>query len=664
LPAEDYVISAGAPGHASTLVGHGKVLTIGREGLVNTGLDASLEPGGATLSGIVTDATGGPVQGATVQANSEYTSGKIMPQETSSDEAGTFTLSVAKGPVLVLAHADGYASASVTRYAPDNFVRLVLTPAARIAGRVVTNAGGQPVAGAQVRASGSVGTAAAVSDATGSFVIEGLRPDSYRLEASANGWRSSNPVNVVVDLLDSLGGVVLALDRAFAVEGMVMADGAPCELGEVRIGSESGSGPMYQAFTRPSGAVRVEAVPPGTYDSMGFCADGFVRGPQIQVSDRDVSGLVWSLAPGVDVAIRARSSAGAPVPRVGVTLDPQSDDMARKFADRRTGTTGDDGRVLLRRVKPGPYLLVGQGMKTPLALDVSLATARREIPIVLEPMGFIEVHVSTPDGKPNDDVAVSAVPFEPGPTLALAERRGDGVFAMGPLPAGQYRVEVRDGVNPRATHPSGAPVVISMDVTTKVDLVFGGYAGVISGRVLSGANEPLANVWVSAASSDMEDDAPGLMLSGTMQADARKVLTDAQGAFQLGELNTASTFTVSATRPLGGGSQIANVKPGQSIELILPAPGRIAGAVVSASREPVGNFQLSVNNTGAGQTLTRVFTDPMGRFALEDVAPGDVEISAVELPGGAQAAARLQLSAGQAATGVVIELAANSTGAP
>jgi hypothetical protein len=156
--------------------------------------------------------------------------------------------------------------------------------------------------------------------------------------------------------------------------------------------------------------------------------------------------------------------------------------------------------------------------------------------------------------------------------------------------------------------------------------------------------------------SDAASDGYGQMLEPTTQAAARRVLTDAQGAFELRELDPRGTFIISANRPLGGEARLENVRAGQDVEILLETPGKVTGTAIDANGRPVPRFQVTVTNRAAGQILVKAFAASNGSWAMEDVAPGALEIAGTIPTGNGEARITRELKPGEALADVVLEL--------
>jgi hypothetical protein len=647
----EYQIVASADAHVPLLINEREPLHLAGADISDR--DGELELGGAPVSGFVSDATGGPVAGAIVQANFATDSllpGRLLSQITVSDELGAFTLPAREGPLFLLARADGYAAVKLPTYAPAQSVRLVLTPASQISGTVLALKDKSPLAGVRVVAHSGFEQQHATTDGSGEFVMKGLRPGVYSLDASGDGWIGRSPGSVTVDISDKLEGVVIHAIRAVRVAGMLRVGEQPCVTGTVALTAALGESlPTLSAVADHTGHLEFNAVPAGKYDSQARCDDyGTEPGPTVSVGTSDVTGLTWTIKPGVNVIVHARTRDGRPVGHAAIELRPVAESPAPGAVDKvplldpKSTETNKDGTARFKGVAEGAHVISGPDLEAPLTVQVHQASAA-EFSVVLRPVGEIEVAVSDKHGRPNAAVAVSAAPQDTsiGPVAGIAEARGGGRYHIGPIPAGKYRVEVRDGANPTA-RVDGADgwVDVRSGELSVVQVNYGGDSGRITGRVLDSAGAPLENVWAEAEPASSSADFYSQILAPHLQLLKRQSLTDAEGRFAIEGLLESGTFSIVARHSLGGQARLDGVSPGQNVEVTLSAPGRLSGVVLDEQGQPPAFFQIVVSNQAGGQQLNPEFgPDAKGKWSVDHVAPGAIEIMA-QAPEGVAIATR------------------------
>jgi hypothetical protein len=629
----DYQVSLVANGHRPRTANRSGPIRM-RDKDVDLG-DAELEDGGAQVTGTVSDATGGPVVGATVRATfslDDLPAGRLFTAVTKSGAAGSFTMTVSEGQVLLVAAADGYSEDRAGAHAPIGGVRLVLTPASRISGTVVASTGESPVPGVRVTARGPIGfQQVATSDIAGAFTLVGLPPGTYSLEASGDGWRGRRSGTVTLDVNDSARDVTVPVVKAMHVTGAVRVGEGQCGLGVVSLAPAPGENlPMLTSQTDLSGQVRFEAVPPGRYRSNVQCTGyGQRQGPDVQVDAADVEGMVWTFDKGIDVTVRASTPTGVPVAGTTIVLtNPAAGDASVRS---RSSRTDGEGIAKILGLPEGPCVVGGPDIDQPLDVVLTASSAPTELTVTTKPIGGIDLLVKDAQGHPNDEIAV--IYYAAGGRFGrrgLGEPQGGGLYHIGPLSAGDYRVELRDGVNPVLQVGSSDGVVhVASGEVSRVEATYGGHSGRIRGRVLGSDGMPLENVWVSAQPSGTGGHDIGQMLTPITHSSSRRSLTNVEGRFVLDGLLETGSFEVVATHALGGEARVDGVAVGQDVEVRMSAPGRIAGVVLDEGGRPSSHFQIAIDNRNSSQTLTAEFgPESQGKWFVDHVAPGTIEIRA------------------------------------
>jgi hypothetical protein len=660
VPADEYRLSATAAGFLPAYYESGRPFALRGRPLEN--YDLELTAGGALLSGTVVDATGGPVAGALLRFHfgPEWLETRAaFEHRTESDEDGHFTAWVTASRVGVLAQAEGYASATSIVFTPSGNLRMVLTPAARISGTVVSRADGDPVEGVVVTATSEMGAEhRGTSTEDGEFKIDGLRPGTYGLKALATGWLGEASGTITLDLGQEKKGAVVVVGPAVRVRGKVMLGSGPCKTGALQLDPAPGeAAPRLHAFANASGRVEIEAVPPGRYIPSVVCRgyDSRVE-PPLDITNKNLDDLLWRFDPGATVRVHTVTADGKSVADVHLTLGPPPSAVRankQPFFDYKQESTNEKGIATFTGVKAGELSLHAPPQGEPTAVRVA-ANTTLDVTLVVVPAGTIEVVVRGRHGQPNDGVAVSAEPLDrsKGSTGDIGTSRGGGLHRIGPLLAGSYTVSVRDRSNPTLLVDDGKPVIVRGGEVSRIEATYGGDDGQISGRVVDSRGRPLADVWVGATHATPEPDP---YRSSVLEFQELRSLTHADGTFTLQELARDAAFTVTASHSLGGSARAANVKPGNFVELRLASPAVIRGVVRTRDGKAPAYFRIAVTNEAEQQSLSSTFgPDAAGSFEIEHVAAGEIALYA-------QASAelahrRLAVSPGQSLNDVVLEL--------
>jgi len=261
------------------------------------------------------------------------------------------------------------------------------------------------------------------------------------------------------------------------------------------------------------------------------------------------------------------------------------------------------------------------------------------------------VEARTAQGTPVDDLQVSARAVAPmaAPGVESAPREyayqlGQGRFRIGPLASGAYVVTGEDGVNPpiQLGAPPGTEIALSAGATASVQLQVPS-EGVIRGRVLDAGGTPAANVWVMPKH---ESATPAGGLIPNRLSEAKRVMTDREGAFAITGLAPGARYVLRAARPYGSAAIARGVVPGTPVAITLPAAAAISGIAVDADGAPLPYFMVRVSEAQTGWEYEATVADARGRFALRGVAPGSIQLEVIAGPHAA-ATRTIELAPGQ-----------------
>jgi hypothetical protein len=323
--------------------------------------------------------------------------------------------------------------------------------------------------------------------------------------------------------------------------------------------------------------------------------------------------------------VRAKTPQGAPVPDAWIYFTPIASGGEQRIAKPRRGPTDANGAIQFFGLAEGKYVMGGPSVESPTIVDVR-GSDPIEYTVTLTSLGAIQVLVRDTQGRGNDALTVAATPKDGGVGAGIGQSRGEGRYDIGPLPAGQYYVELHDGINPtfRAGGQTGAVEVRPGEVAV-VHTTYGNQSGRIVGRVLDSTGMPVPNAWIVAQSPD-----PSMMpMPLPLQAAEHPNLTNAEGRFVVAGLAETAVFSIVATHPLAGEARIDDVHVGQNVDLTVRTPGALGGIVLDARGRPPEYFQITVTNKDKVQTLHPEFgPDAHGKWFVDHVAPGAIEIRA------------------------------------
>ncbi|MCY1043825.1 carboxypeptidase-like regulatory domain-containing protein [Corallococcus sp. bb12-1] len=311
-------------------------------------------------AGQVVSAQGSPAPGVHVRMLSPFND--LATYGTTTDAQGRFDFRVAGTHVNKLfartAEQDAFATVDT---GPREDLVLTLEPGVLLQGTVRDDAG-RPIEGARLSAtpmlmldeeSASEGRRA-VTDSSGHYQLGPLLAVRTHVMARADRHLMGSSVLHLPD--KDTGPLDFTLPRAICVEGVLVdEEGQPLAHKELRLRQ----GPMTDpqagdelAVTRTDDAGRfsldAETGGPGWIDV--YDSDFLPERLAVTIPSQEVRMVMHR---GASVSITVRNAAGAPLDDLAVTLWKRD---ARNWSER-AGRTDEQGRVTLRGLKPGPYVV-------------------------------------------------------------------------------------------------------------------------------------------------------------------------------------------------------------------------------------------------------------------------------------------------------------------
>lgn len=588
---------------------------------------------GGSVMGRVLDKSGNPVGKATVSAyvkdrksgggDGLFVLGDLDPARTrtaTTDVSGAWRIDgLPAGQVSVNADADGFAPQTIRdvqieklKVTPD--LVLNLDKGLTISG-VVLDAGGRPLAGAEVSVSREVidlsegGMGASLgrdvvrkTDANGRFAMEGLRDEGYSVNVRATGYVDRNVEGVAAGTADMrvamkasgvVFGVVLdsvtkkplsdfEIDPTNEMFGFRMMRGAPLHV--VR-GAEAA---QLAGVAEEPGLFAIGDLPAESM-SLAVKADGYsaVTMTGIATPSGQKSRVDFTLTPEITVSGVVRAPDGSPVEGAIVTI---------------TRTSGDLGEFSF----PG-------GGRT--------RVARRAI------------RVEDNGGGPQiiDDSP---------PKTATTDAKGE--YTIRGLAAGDHSIRAT-----HAVHASSKDKPVNLedgDQLEDLDLALRA-GGALEGIAYDQYGKPLANATVVLSAPDQGGTSFGnaaIQTFGSFGDEQANATSDAAGHYAMNGI-LPGDYVVRVSKPrsaVGGGAVFiaiagdgaadagmpVTIREGETTEqdVSLPPTGDVVGSVTESGR-PVANARVTLSRAG-GDGLPfgepSATTDADGNYEIRDVKPG------------------------------------------
>jgi protocatechuate 3,4-dioxygenase beta subunit len=604
-------------------------------------VDLVLRRGGVELTGTVFDLTGGPIANALVAS---------MVQ---TDAAGRFTLWFEPGQAYISVQADGYAVAGAMGTAPGN-LDVKLVPESSISGTVVDAKTGDPVSGIEVGLTDATaswwGPVQDVTDDRGRFRIDGLLPDRYVVIARQADRTGLSDGSTLAGLGQHVDGLIIKVYPAVTITGRVVISGNPsvvCKQPSMRLRSRQ---TVISGEHQPDGTVRVTGALPGTYDLAVGCRGALVRAPsKLDVADRDLTDLVWEVAPGATIRGRVLDRSGAPIE--GATV--QSDRSRREVSDHH-------GNYQLAGLSAGKHVVRAETLQGLATIDIDVVESSITTKdLVIDPAGSVGGVVVDTTGKPVSNVLVWIAPLDPS-AHALTSRSNnstttgpDGTFVLEGYPSGEYGLGTSFGElrlrppkpDPEARYDHRVAVRASSRAMLHV-VVDMPLLGAIQGTVIDGSGKPISDAFVVATRE----------LDGTTfrRGDDSRVLTTTDGSFAIANL-MAGHYTVRAFREGSGEAFVEHVSIGSAIRVQIKPTGSIEGSV--RIRGKLGeDLLVTVMDTRTMLSRSERYSHARGRYAIRDLPAGLYRLNVSA--GDVRDSAEVMLGEGERKTNVDLDLVA------
>ncbi len=610
-----------------------------------------------SVSGRITDATGQPVEGATIFGMSMDADFRLS-REARSGADGRYRISgLGDSPVRNLSvRATGFAEASREGATPgDTDVDFSLEKTGSIVGKVLLRGAAAPPAfrvqafpeakenqerpGFRVMISSRPDDDQVFTDPSGNFRLDNVNPGTVTITAKVDGKAPARKtgLKVVSEQVTDVG--TLTVEDGRALRGRVVAskDDAPIAGATIVVSQPQGFTMRMGGADQSQGAAistldghfEIAGLEARTYAIDASQPEYSPNSGRVDISaDADTDDFVIKLSRGGTITGLVRDAQKVPLPNAGVLLTKMGGG-----GGPQTATTGPDGRYTFEKITPGDYIVI----KAPQGGAVMLFGGMKQVTVQEGETTNYDIDEASKitvtgrvlkGGQPVPNAMLLFTGDGESASVDLKQSRSDadGHYQIGLDTAGAYRVVVSTG-GMFMGRQAGVAVQVPDQPNPVVDVTLRS-AG-INGKVVNQDGKPVSGAMISATPSGANSANGGHGGGGLLGQ------SEPDGSFSLDGL-TAGTYSISVTAsgyriPTVPPVTIANDSDVQTVDINLE-PGRtVRGHVLDAGGNGIASAMVLTAPSGtstAGDDL-RAMSDVNGAFVITAPAEGPIDITAI-----------------------------------
>jgi len=552
----------------------------------------------------------------------------------------------------------------------------------------VSDAGGNPLVGIQVVAYRWNGSSwewvkGAGTDATGSYDIDGLGTNTYRVRFRDNSgtyaveyYNDAPDIdNTATDIAVTTGMTTSGIDAQLVLAAHItgtVTDTAGNSLMGIEVSAYRWNGTNWfwlnMVSTDADGNYDINGLNTGTYrvrfrDPVGTYATEFYNNAPDILSGTNITSTAGTSTPNINAQLAyagnitgtVTDTAGNPLEGIQVAAYRHN---GSNWVWINANSTNSAGNYDIGDLKAGTYRLRFRDNSGTYAVEyyndvpdidsgmditVTLGTPTTGIDAQLVLAAHITGTVTNSAGTPSMGIEVSAYRWNGSSWVWLnfVSTDADGNYDVGGLSTGTYHVRFRD---PSGTYVSefydnvadiisGTDIALTAGTTTPDINAQLAYAGNITGTVTDSSGNPLAGISVLV-----------YRWNGTEWKWANSGMTDAAGNYDVGDLNTG-TYRVrfkdmsswiyaleyyNDVLDLNNATDIAVTvgSPTTGIDAQLALAGNISGTVTDSAGNPLAGIEVWANrwNGSSWSPLNLATTDAAGYYEIKILADGNYRI--------------------------------------
>jgi hypothetical protein len=447
----------------------------------------------------------------------------------------------------------------------------------------------------------------------GRFAIVGLDLGAYTLSSDLGepGVSMTGTLDTVRNLkLDLLLPAPPYTNQDSDVEGHLSSGGVPLAGVEVRLQHEDGFG--VSVTTNDAGLYQFVEVPIGHF-TLSVDRDGHVD------SSTGVAGLQPLVT--LDLALQDLPYDGQASDVSGVvTLDgAAAAGLEVAVSNGAVTVTDEDGNYRVSGVPAGPFTVrVSSGWNTASASGLAGSAARLRLDLAIQSHPF-DGSASLLRGVVSADGGVAPharlrIERADDPSQVLSTDAGaDGSYQFDRVPAGAFTLSaVWNGRSAALPGVAGSAEVLQLDL----DLPQPGAGVPLSGAVRYSDGQPVDFPSVFVYQN-------GVTLYANSDSTGHYTLDGVQpGAF---ELTVQDGRLSGLARTVSGSADAAGAV---TLDVSLPASGTVSGTVYDRANQPLAEAWIYLVSSGTSELTRYAQTDAQGRYRLEQVAAGSLQVGA------------------------------------
>ncbi|TCM97580.1 carboxypeptidase family protein [Paenibacillus sp. BK033] len=569
---------------------------------------------GGVTGTIIDKSTGLPLSGVSVQAAT--VPGGANVGLTVSNGGGLYGLpQLPAGSYNLTFSLNGYqttTAAATVAAGTVQTVNITLVPVpAVIQGTIIASVGGNPIAGAVVHVTDSIGvlTAQAVTNAAGAYAVTGLTPGYYRVSFSADQFQARD-FPVTLSIAETLTLNAALAPNPGALTGTITNAQTGGPLAGVLIEAlDNRNSILATATTNAAGVYTLSSLSPATNDRLRLSADTFVAqviGFSIAAGQTKTINAALSPVAGALSGIITDIVTGAPLAGASIRV------FTSEGITLQTTSTAADGSYTIPSLSPGSYSIViaeeGYAGQTIGAMINAAATTK--LNVALEQLaGAVAGRVTdSVTGAPVEDAIIRV--FLNNIIVVRVATLEDGTYDIGNLSPGVYFVTIRaDGYGGQSFS-----VTINPGQTTSENFVLFPIQGSLTGIVTDPSGTPIVGAIISL---NVNVAGGGLLLT--------RFVTQTDGRYVIENLLPLQYLVTAAANPYQSSFQSVAVAADtrSTLNFVLqPNPGILSGTVVDSNGVPVAGAAVAVKMlSGTGVVIATIFTDNDGHFQVSSLTP-------------------------------------------